>query len=261
MTYCTSYPIHVYHRFIGSLYDTGFTGTTFMIIKSSDQSIIQSLKSVYPRVVWIEDKLEQKSHLNIHRFLVMKEVLKTNLIQSDYVFLCDSRDVLFQKNFEHYPLDETVDLFGFLENQTFQDDLVYNPSWVRQLERYLQISILDRIANNAIICCGTTLGKTKAISRYIHQMCDHILDYQITNNLDQAMHNYYLYCNVLYPLSIRLLSNDDNLVNTVGASVPRIVQRHIVNEKDDDISWIVHQYDRYPKKMLEQLSVKYLFTS
>lgn len=117
MTYCTGYLIHVYHRFIGSLYDTGFTGTTFMIVKSSDQSIIESLKSVYPRVVWIEDKMEQKSHLNIHRFLVMKEVLKTNLIQSDYVFLCDSRDVLFQKNFEHYPLDETVDLFGFLENK------------------------------------------------------------------------------------------------------------------------------------------------
>ena len=58
---------------------------------------------------------------------------------------------------------------------------------------------------------------------------------------------------------IAVLDNKDNLVNTAGYGFVGInSDRKIVN-KDWDVSYIVHQYDRFPESIKSKLSDKYDF--
>ena len=60
-------------------------------------------------------------------------------------------------------------------------------------------------------------------------------------------------------LNVKVLDNKDNLVNTAGYGFVGInSDRKIVN-KDWDVSYIVHQYDRFPDSIKAKLSDKYDF--
>jgi hypothetical protein len=77
-------------------------------------------------------------------------------------------------------------------------------------------------------------------------------------NLDQGIHNYLLYMDKL-GLRIKYMENKDHLVNTVACDT------HIVNEmnkivtSDGEVSYIVHQYDRFSAELKKKISMKYNF--
>ena len=75
-------------------------------------------------------------------------------------------------------------------------------------------------------------------------------------NLDQGLHNYILYCNTLR-LNVQLLSNENNLVNTVGNDLHKINATKLIVNKKDEVSWIVHQYDRFSPELRKQISAKF----
>jgi hypothetical protein len=58
-------------------------------------------------------------------------------------------------------------------------------------------------------------------------------------------------------MNIKLLSNDDNLVNTVGNDLHKINEDKLIVNKNSDISWVVHQYDRFSNELKKLISVKY----
>lgn len=258
LTYATHYDYDVYERFIGSLNDTGFSGKIYIIVHASDVSNIDLLKIKYNNIFLLLDDLEKNPlmHVNNHRFFVMQKYLDALEFESDYILSCDFRDVLFQKNIENYDYDNNTDLYGFLESIKMKQDVNCNTPWMKSLEVIFDESFYDTIANEYVICCGTTIGTIKAIRYYVDMMCNYILKYNIHPNLDQGIHNYMFYCNKLSAINVKLLSNEDNLVNTVGCAPKLLDENDNIVNSNNDISYIVHQYDRYPIELKQKISKK-----
>ena len=259
ITYCSGYDYKVFDRFIGSLNDTGFSGKIYIIINEFDKKNIKMLKQKYKNIFPVKDSIEKKTHINCHRFFCIKSLLSSFQIESEYLLICDSRDVLFQKNIEEYPYDKMVDIYGFLEGITIEKEQVFNARWIKHVEQLVKEDVYDKICKNNVICCGTTIGKKQSITDYVNKMCEFLKKYKIVTNLDQGLHNYMLYCNHVLNKNIKLLSNDDNLVNTVGNDLHKINTDKFIVNKNDEISWIVHQYDRFSNEMKKEISVKYDF--
>ena len=258
ITYISGYPYEVFDRFIGSLNDTGFSGKIYLIINTQDKPVIKLLRNKYSNIYPVVDNIPKKIHLNCHRFFCIKQLLKQKF-DSDYFLLCDSRDVLFQKNIEEFNYHPNIDIYGFQEGITIAQEKVFNTPWIKILEQIVKEPIYDFIADNKIICCGTTIGKHDAIQKYVNTMCDIIERNNIGMNLDQGIHNYLLYLNKLN-LNIKILSNEDNLVNTIGNDIHNIDENGSILNCNNEISYIVHQYDRCSKDNRQKLSKKYNFT-
>jgi len=61
-------------------------------------------------------------------------------------------------------------------------------------------------------------------------------------------------------LNIKLLSNNDNFVNTIGTDIKLLNNQNQIIIINNDVSYIVHQYDRMDHDKLIKLSKKYDFT-
>jgi len=261
ITYCSGYNYDVFDRFIGTLNETGFSGKIHIIINNNDKPIIKLLKKKYSNISPISDNIIKKTHINCHRFFCIKVLLEKIKIDADYLLICDSRDVLFQKNPENYSYDDNVDIYGFQEGITIENEKVFNAPWIRMIEVYTKETIYDKICKNKVICCGTTIGKINPMKSYVNKMCEIIETHNIITNLDQGIHNYMLYLNILN-VNIKILSNEDNLVNTVGNDIHLLDSSGNILNSKNEISYIVHQYDRFSKDKIIQLSQakKYNFT-
>jgi len=256
LTFCSGYEFPIFDRFVGTLNDTGFSGTIHLVIRPEDTQTIQLLKRKYTNVCEHVDTSVQKTHINCHRFFAFFNYLKKTVLDCEYILVCDARDVLFQKNFETYEYDPSIDIYGFTEGKTIGDEQAFNAPWIRQIEHLTKEVIYEKVKNKLIICCGTTIGKLEAMKQYIHQMCFLILKHNVKHNLDQGFHNYMLYMNTL-KMNIRLSSNKDNLVNTLCNDVKKLDEaNNIVNEKNE-ISYIVHQYDRCSTEQKRLLNTRF----
>ena len=60
-------------------------------------------------------------------------------------------------------------------------------------------------------------------------------------------------------VNIKLLSNSDNLVNTVGCSDKILDENFNIVNKNNEISYVVHQYDRFNIELRHKLNGKYGF--
>ena len=61
-------------------------------------------------------------------------------------------------------------------------------------------------------------------------------------------------------MNIKLLSNEDNLVNTVCNDVHKINNNNLIVNSLNEISYVVHQYDRFSLDLKQKISTKYDFT-
>lgn len=259
LTYCSDYTYDVFERFVGSLHDTGFTGNIFIIIKIIDLPIINKLKKKYNNLhEYIDVNNKKNIFINYHRFFVYEQFLSKINLSSDYLLICDSRDVLFQKNIEEYNFSSNIDLYIFEENKKFYEDKIFNTMWIKQIEKIINIKFYNLISDNYIICAGTIIGNLNAIKKYINLMVNILTKYKNKIN-DQGILNYMIYMNKLEGLQIKSLTNSDNLVNTVGFDVHRINEDNKIVNSNNEVSWIVHQYDRFPIELKTKLSTKYNF--
>ena len=258
LTYCTGYPFEIYQRFVGSLFDTGFSGILYMVVSPNDVKHLQILRPIYPNLFFFVDSSVPSIHINCHRFFVYKHLFETFNFYTDFIFLCDSRDVLFQKNMEDYPLDETVDLYAFQEGVEIKNEPLFNIPWLQALEYYLNEPILSEIQEQKVICCGTTLAKVNVMKTYINKMCSIIEENNIKLNLDQGIHNYLLYLNKL-SLRIQFMTNSDHLVNTVACDAHLLNDQDQIVSSDGKVSYVVHQYDRFSEELKKRISKKYNF--
>jgi hypothetical protein len=94
-------------------------------------------------------------------------------------------------------------------------------------------------------------------------MCNTIEKNKITANLDQGIHNYMLYFNKLC-CNVKILTNKDNFVNTVGCDFQNINDDNLIVNSNNEVSYVVHQYDRMTKtqkqKIGNQFKNRYDFT-
>ena len=255
LTYGANYDYHVYERFVGSLMATGFSGNIHIIISKHDIEHIHKLQQKY-NILYFVDNSTRSTHINNHRFFVVERYLTQNSITSQYIFFCDMRDVLFQKNINDYVLESDVDLYGFEEGIKISQDKQCNSSWIKKLDIILNESMYDKISENKVICCGTTLAKLHSFKLYIHTMCTILKNFNIKENLDQGIHNYMLYLTLKDTINIKLLTNKDNFVNTVGCDIHKLDENQNIVNSDNDISYIVHQYDRFSNDLKVNISNK-----
>ena len=274
VTYCVGYPYEVYDRFAGTLYDTGFAGTLYFIVSSAESDISVRIANKYPKCrFWVDiGAAHAVMHINCRRFFLFQALLAEGRIEAeaDMVFLCDSRDVLFQDNMEAYPLPSDVDLFVFQEGCLFRQEPRFNVPWMKQVQALMKDGdILSRVWDLPVLCCGTTLGTVAAMRQYVDVMCRLLLEHRIVTNLDQGLHNYLVYCTGggLSGLTITCMANSDGFVNTVGFIAEQQTSSGALhlNEKqqivtlDEKPACVVHQYDRFPARMLKAMTGKYNF--
>jgi hypothetical protein len=258
LTYCSGYQYEIYERFAGSLYDTGFTGTLYFVILPSDKPNVERLQTQYPNIKIIIDTLERTTAFFTHRYKVFLNHIGE--IEGDYVFMTDSRDVLFQKNPEDFLL--TDDIYVFEEDVLIKDEPV-NTMWIKDLSSLMGIDIFSSICNNPVLCGGTTFCSNQSLSHYLTVMNDiiNLITLPPDYVMDQAIHNYMIYYELLNPFSIKILNNRDNFVNTIAISPHKLLNsdNKIVN-CNNEVSYIVHQYDRCDSEFRTRISSKYNFT-
>ncbi len=259
LTYCSGYSFEVYDRFVGTLIDTGYSGTINIVIQQNDIPTVSKLLKKYEKNVRvILDNKPRTTHFYCHRYLIYNEYLKNATFNCDYVLLCDSRDVLFQKNIEKYSFDLSTDVYCFAEDVQIEKETLCNIKWILEVQRIISEDFYDSIKRNMVLCAGTSLMKPNSLKEYVSLMSDIITKYNISEGIDQGIHNYLIYTNKLKNTKVQILENKDNLVNTVGFGFKKIKDNKIVNELDE-ISYIVHQYDRFPTELLLKLDTKYDF--
>lgn len=250
---CTGYEYKIYERFVGSLYDTGFNGNVYLFITAKDIDVVLKLKSVYPNVCpMICDPSIYDIHAQSSRYDIMRLFLQQNDIEYDYVLLTDSRDVLFQRNIELYPLD--ADIYAFEEEEKIRN-CKHNFNWIKLIEQKEQKSYAD-LYDKTILCSGTILLSKNVAIQFL-EIFSSRLEYSKNLVMDQGVYNTMIYRNI-GNWNIKILSNKDNLVNTIGYGFKKVKNYEIVNRKDE-ISWIVHQYDRMSSEMKKEISIKYDF--
>ncbi len=254
LTLCTGYPYSIFQRFVGSLYDTGFSGKCYIFCSNNDLQNLKKLKEEFPNVVSVLcDFSKFQTHLQSSRYKYMADFLE-NVLDYDYLFICDSRDVLFQKNIEELTLE--ADLYAFEEEKIIKD-CTFNSRWIKDVERVLEKSLI--IDNETILCSGTFFLSKQKSKYFLETLFSFLINPLCSRDcgVDQGIYNYL--CRQ-YPLgiNIRFLNNIDNVVNTLGYGYKEVLDSKIVNV-EQQVSYVVHQYDRMSQKERNLISIKYDF--
>ena len=262
-TYGSGYDAKIYERFIGSLFDSGFNGKLYCFIKDNDVVQIEKIsKELFSRTNWINNTNEML--INNSRFLIYNNfVSKTEFSFDEYTFFCDFRDVLFQKNICEYRLDKNIDMFLFREDQITKN-CPHNSGWLTQVRNAFPSYRYD-YENEHIICSGTILVKNTILKQFLDIFCNNMNTVLVDNLvkgiiIDQAIHNF-LYYNNLYPFKTKILTNEDNLVNTLCYSYHKINENNQITNYINDVSYVAHQYDRMNFELKQKLSNKYDFAT
>jgi len=206
--------------------------------------------------------LEEYRDINCYRYQYYYEYLNSRADKYDYVMLSDSRDVFFQRDISKYPFDPRIDLF-FAEEEKLIKDCGINSGWILDL---FGSAALEELKQKVVLCSGTTVGRTHAITRYLSVMNDYVTKvedefHQRFGNLggiDQGIHNYIYYKNQLSDLTVKTMHNNENLFYTIGHVAGDDKNRpflndesHFINE-NGQLCYCVHQYDRLDEAVLRR---------
>ena len=268
ITYCSNYDYYVYERFAGQLFDTGFTGDLVFICKSNDIDKINKLKeNINTNISYYIDNINSPYSPNCKRYTYYKKIIEET--KSEFYLLCDSRDVIFQKNIQEYHFDKNS-IYFFKENISFIQDQTYNLAWIKMIETFTKENFVEKIKNNKVICSGTTFGNYTNLLKYIEKMLFIMNKYNLAKphrGIDQGIHNYLYYTNKLDISNINVLDNNDILINTLGAplslKINQLISYKIIDGKiydtNNNLNYIVHQYDRMSLDERKLLNNKYNF--
>lgn len=261
LSVCLNYSYDIFHRFVGSLFDSVVTNVDLILfISINDVKHCEELQEKYTNLKYIVIENLKNMHIVNYRFAIYYKYLQ-EYNNYDYVFICDSRDVLFQKDiFTHPLLEINKDLYIFLEETNITiDKCKFN-------SRYVEKSGLDvNIVNKPIICVGTILGNIKGIMEYLKEF-NYILDNiikeenKIHYGSDSAINYKILFENRLQNIEIYYSQNSECLVYTMAYPIffnlinySNLLDNNNYINYNNNICYCVHQYDRldivFKKKM------------
>jgi len=250
------YTFYEFQKFVKSLRNSGYRDDiVFFVGDGMSPFSIRKLKKFQVKIIKFNTIYElpegnlagkkyqfnpQTTHNN-YRWYLYYDFLEKNRLNYNQIFLTDIKDVYFQKS--PFLIKSSQKLIFFLEgkDKTIGEDVVYNSKWV---EHIYGKEGLERIKNNFISCCGTILGYSEEIFRYVKHLLeeyDKISDCSIT--LDQGIHNYLLYTNVFKEYD--LIPNEAGEVLTIANERNYIVGNdNIVRTLSGDVFKVIHQFDR-----------------
>ena len=167
---------------------------------------------------------------------------------------------MFQRNPEEYIIDDDIDMLVF-EEDTLIKDCIWNMSFFNMVKSSIPDGKFDYEAKKAI-CSGTTLVKNSALYYFIYNFCEYMMQYNLNSKdyMDQGLHNYMIYNNE-YGCNVKIVDNKNELVYTAGHDKDNVKlddNNQILNA-NNKVPYIVHQYDRLDKSLLDRISSKYEF--
>lgn len=244
---CRGYPRKVYERFVGSLYDTGFDGAAVLFVGDGDLPAVAPVAAGRPGFS-VQTLPPSPQQLALARYGAMRDFLRSvdAPATARRVLLSDARDVLFQRDWSAHPaLAGDHDLWVFAEDETI-GNCRFNRAWLEQIDPALPAALADR----RILCSGTTIGTGAGILAYLDAMVavGDVLQQAgraALTGQDQGIHNFLVHTRRLGALRPRALTNDDNLVNTVGYGFKGVDAEGRATNARGERSWVVHQYDRF----------------
>lgn len=265
----TNYTYHIYRNFICSLYNTGYEGECFILIDEKSIPETRGLRGTFiPIEKYLPDNLD--IHIQNYRLKIYQDILKDYKVPGSHIFFCDFRDLLFQKNINDYPLGDH-ELYLFQEDQTIKNCGFNGSNYDR-----IKANVFKHIdyKDQPILCSGTILIKNNLALDFMKQyyifirQCLDYLDPATKKTLieDQDVLNCMHYDNQI-KLDTKVLTNLDNLVNTMGYAVKPEINTATVNDQgyivnaNGEISYIGHQFDRLGQRQLFKLFSKFPFIS
>ncbi|CAF1505771.1 unnamed protein product [Adineta ricciae] len=219
-------------------------------------------------IVFISEKVYFPKHLRLNgsdipfassvRWLIIRNYLLTLEAKRKVyknVFMCDSRDGLFQANIFQYVTNYSPGLLVFLESIHMTiGKCGINSGWIKKC---YNDSALTEISNNSISCSGTVLGTWYAVLTYLSKMEFHIINAPNAckkyPGSDQGIHNYIIYTNKIVNVSIHYILHEYGFVGTLGyAPIVKRNQFGLVKNENGSVYAFIHQWDRS-----EQLKVQF----
>lgn len=160
----------------------------------------------------------------------------------DNVLLTDIRDVVFQANpFTEYPKNK---LEFFAEAEIFRN-CIYNGPWVSKVYGDARLA---EIADQSIVCGGTTMGNKEGIVDYLTAMIDEVQRIHNSGRIleygdDQPVHNHIVYSDRFKYANIN--HNGAGPISTMHyAGSLKFDRKGYLLDNNDKIVPVVHQYDR-----------------
>ena len=248
---CRGYPRKVYERFVGSLFDTGYDGAAVLFVGEGDLPEVAPVAAGRPGFS-VEVLPPSDRQLALARYAAMRDFLRSvdAATRARRVLLSDARDVLFQRNWSAHPaLSGNSDLWLFAEDKVI-GNCRFNRAWLEQIDPKMPAALAKR----RILCSGTTIGSGAGILDYLDAMVAagdvlHAAGRAAITGQDQGIHNFLAHTGRLGALRTRVLTNDDNLVNTVGYGWKGVDAEGRATNARGERSWVVHQYDRFDAEL------------
>ncbi|CAF1005464.1 unnamed protein product [Adineta ricciae] len=206
------------------------------------------------------------SHLNIRlssiptvslRWIIISQYLKRlDDIKSPYkyVFICDSRDVIFQRNIFDYVNEYEDGLFVFQETTKMNiRKCSYNSKWIKDCYGETELNL---IGDQKIICAGTILGSWKAMRNYL-SIVEQVTSQRYQQCNDQGIHNHIVYRDKINNTKIHIISHERGFVGTLGYSATfKRNQFGLILNENEQVYAVIHQFDRN-KQITGQLEIQY----
>ncbi len=244
--------------FVTSLERTGFKGDLVLFVSKISGETAAFLRGHGARLVRVEDErahLEDFSgKLNVQpgdisrdlspcnmRYILYYSYLSRHGKKYSRVMLADVRDVFFQR--DPFDFDSGGGLCCFLEDRcvTIGSEKL-NSKWMRTA---FGKDMLSKMGGNCIACSGVTIGTVPSMIEYLERMSTYLAKTESEKGIDQAVHNFLVYNDMLPDL--RIFENGSgpvlNLDHTRRISFNE--DGCVVNGEGDIIN-VIHQYDRHP---------------
>jgi hypothetical protein len=260
LTTCINLPQFAIDNFVRSLSETNFSEILVLFIGEEDIPKIKKIRKTNFKIEAIVNKSEDHPILNrfsnYENYLLKKENV-------DDVFICDSRDFLFQKNIfdfdfdklKRYPNEKKKDIYFTMECG-YIGECKINRDWFFSLFNFCNFSDsklrADSFFNKRVSCAGAIYGNKFSILSYLNIMNSYLSVIKEKTSsvffLDQAIHNYILYSHGMSAFSVGTVDNKDGLVNHVSWGINRKTSfvsdsGEIVNQNGEKAS-SVHLFDR-----------------
>lgn len=261
LTACSGYPFAVYQRFLGTLYDSGYTGRAVLFIDPADVPAVRSLAD-RPGVTFVAARPAgtEGMHPALARYFTMQAYLAGCGARFSSVLLTDSRDVLFQGDFTRAGAWTGALAAGANLLLAAEDVRVracpYNRRWLD----FLDPALVPALGDRPVLCSGTIGGTHEGVAAFLDVFCAAARTLVAARGaalpvgIDQGLLNQLAHTGALQSLRPAILTNADGAINTLCYGHKEVNAAGRVVTAQGAEAAIVHQYDRLPYEAIRRMN-------
>lgn len=241
LTILTRYTFRKIEPFFRTLRKTGYSGEIVVFYDIVDKKTLSSIKKWGVRLIKFNSIKYFNNNIKIvhYRFKLFYELLKKEGENYNKIFICDIRDLVFQK--------DPFDYDGYSKINYFCENDPINRSNINSyiLKRAGGEDALKKYGDNLVSCAGTTIGDSNEILKYLKFMSENLVS---GNPIDQGQHNFFFYSGKIK--ESKCFHNFFGPILTISnlnkSKIKFDSQGNVINN-DGSIINIIHQYDRNNK--------------